>query len=273
MNLPAPLALRPARRSGGAAALAERLLAEGVRTAPSPLLPEALRVEAGAPQKTAAFKDGWFYIQDEASQIVALLLEPLAGARAVLDACAAPGGKLLGALDAAGPGETLWVAADASPERLRLVRDNARRLRLQGPRLVAMDAARPALRPGFDRILVDAPCSGTGVIRRHPEIRWRRTPSDFAAQAARQGDLLRAALDLAAPGGRTVYAVCSLEPEEGPRVVDDATRGRDDVRRVGVGGLLPPGLLRLACADGSLLTLPHRDDTDGFFAAVLQKRG
>jgi 16S rRNA (cytosine967-C5)-methyltransferase len=273
LNRPAPVVLRPTRRSGGPAALAGRLAAEGVATAPSALLPGALRVLEGVPQRTGAFRDGWFYIQDEASQIVTDLLEPLAPEHRLLDVCAAPGGKILAVLDRLGSPGGLRVAADASPARLRLLRDNARRLRLEEPLLLAMDAARPALRGGFDRVLLDAPCSGTGIIRRHPEIRWRRREADIAAFAARQAAMLQAAAGLLAPGGRMVYAVCSLEPEEGPERIEALQRGPAGLRTVDARVLLPAGLVDLSGPDGFFRSLPHRHDADGFFAAVLERRG
>src|SRR5262249_2431820 len=156
---------------------------EGIETVPSPALAGARRVVKGAPQRTQAFRDGLIYVQDEAAQIVARLLDPLPARGALLDLCAAPGGKALAAAQNA-PGGLAVVATDASRERLGLLQENARRLRVEGLRLVVSDAARPALRGPFERILLDAPCTGTGVIRRHPEIRWRRTLGDIASLAA-----------------------------------------------------------------------------------------
>jgi 16S rRNA (cytosine967-C5)-methyltransferase len=272
LNRRAPVVLRATRRSGGPAALAERLAAEGVAAAPSVLVPEALRVLDGVPQRTGAFRDGWFYIQDEAAQIVTGLLEPLTPGQALIDLCAAPGGKVLAAMDRAAEPPGLRVAADLSPGRLRLVRDNARRLRLAGLLLLGMDAIRPALRRRFDRILVDAPCSGTGIIRRHPEIRWRRREADFAALAARQEAMLQAAADLAAPGGRIVYAVCSLEPEEGPDRIRALLGRSQGLRPLDARAILPAGLADLVGPEGFFRSLPHRHDIDGFFAAVLERR-
>lgn len=273
MNRPAPVVLRATRRSGGAAVLAARLEREGVRTAPSPLLPEALRVLEGVPVRSRVFLDGWFYVQDEASQMVALLLGAAGPRWSLLDLCAAPGGKILGALDVAEAVPDPCVAADASLDRLKLLAQNAQRLRLGGLSIVCMDATRPALRSRFGRVLVDAPCSGTGVIRRHPEIRWRRTATDIATFAEKQAAMLRAASSCLLPGGRLVYAACSLEPEEGPDRIRALLGEHPDLRRVDARRILPPGAAGMIEPDGSLVTLPHRNDVDGFYAAVLEKHG
>ena len=282
MNRPAPVVLRATARSGGLTALRARLAQEGVRAVPSPVLPdEALRVEEGAPQTSRAFREGLFYIQDEASQIVARLVEPIHGGDRVLDLCAAPGGKILAIADrlagavpgdrgAAGATPVVLVAADRTRARLRLLEENlARSGSLPVLRLVT-DAARPGLLAGFDRIVLDAPCSGTGIIRRHPEIRWRRAEPEIAAFALRQAAALEAAVDLLASGGRIVYSVCSLEPEEGPDRIAAILAARPALRVIDARAVLPPVLQHLVDARGSLVTLPQRDDIDGFFAAVLE---
>jgi 16S rRNA (cytosine967-C5)-methyltransferase len=279
LNRPASVVLRPTRRSGGPEALIERLASEDVVAVPSPALAGALRVQKGAPQRTEAFRDGAFYIQDEASQIVGLLLEPIEPDVRLVDLCAAPGGKtagvaerLEGVVGGAGGGRgAVLLASDLSRSRLRLLEDNLRRLGTGGVLRVVMDATRPALRSRFDRILLDAPCSGLGIIRRHPEIRWRRRPEDITACARRQARALEEAVGLAAPGGRIVYAVCSLEPEEGTERVAEVLRTHPDLKAIDARAILPRDLHRLVDQDGSLLTLPHRDDLDGFFAAVLEK--
>ena len=269
-NRPAPIVLRPGRRAGSAGVLVRRLHDEGIEVVPSPLLPGALRVVRGAPQRTRTFYDGLVYIQDEAAQIVTLLLMPIEPESGLLDLCAAPGGKFLAAAETLPPGARS-VATDVSAARLRLIDDNARRLGITGIHKVVTDAARPGLRGAFGRVLLDAPCSGTGVIRRHPEIRWRRSPIDISAAAGVQAKALRAAAELLSPTGRLVYSVCSLEPEEGPERIDELLRARKDLDVVDARSILPPALHRLVDAAGFLSTLPHRDDVDGFFAAVLRK--
>jgi 16S rRNA (cytosine967-C5)-methyltransferase len=273
MNRPAPVVLRATPRAGGIGVLRERLARDGIRSVPSPILPgEALRVEAGAPQSCRAFRDGLFYIQDEASQIVAHLAEPIGPGDRIVDLCAAPGGKILTIADRlSGPPPALLIAADRTRSRLRLLEQNLRRTGTPGIRLLVTDAARPGLRPaGFARVILDAPCSGTGIIRRHPEIRWRRGETEIAGFAARQATALEAAADLVAPGGRIVYSVCSLEPEEGPERTAALMAARPGLGVVDARAVLPAGLHHLVDARGFLLTLPHRDDIDGFFAAVLE---
>jgi 16S rRNA (cytosine967-C5)-methyltransferase len=225
-------------------------------------------VHAGVAPRTAAFEDGWLYVQDEASQIPALLLAPLGGETSVIDLCAAPGGKTLALADSAErPG--LLLAADASRTRLRRLVGNARRMGITGILPVAMDAAAPAVGRRFDRVLLDAPCSGTGVIRRHPEIRWRVTAGVVRRCAARQERMLDAAADLVAPGGRLVYSVCSLEPEEGRERIEVLLAGRPGLRLIDARTILPERLHVLVDDRGAVVIRPERHDMDGFFAAIL----
>lgn len=268
LNSPAPVALRVTRRAGSQLAAIERLAAEGVRAVPSPVLAGALRVVQGSVPESAAFRDGWLYVQDEASQILALLLAPLGPGVSVIDLCAAPGGKALQMADTGEPPRPL-VAADASLARLRRLVENARRMGIGGIMPVVMDAAAPAVGRRFDRVLLDAPCSGTGVIRRHPEIRWRATGEAVRRCADRQARLLAAAAGIVAPGGRFVYSVCSLEPEEGRERVEALLADRPGMRRVDARAVLPAGLHHLVDDRGALVTRPGRDDMDGFFAAIL----
>ncbi|PYT11996.1 MAG: hypothetical protein DMF51_14160 [Acidobacteria bacterium] len=270
-NRPAALVLRVARGAGDGETVARALRQEGIETLPSPVLPGALRVARGAPQRTRLFREGMIYIQDEAAQIVPRLLFPFDPEAGLLDLCAAPGGKLLAAVEMLRPGARI-VAADISVTRLHLLDDNARRMRATGILRVVSDMKRPAIGARFARVLLDAPCSGTGVIRRHPEIRWRRSEADIALSARMQEQALLAAADLLASGGRLVYSVCSLEPEEGPRRVTALVERRTDLRLLDARTLLPPGLHSLVDDQGCLVTLPHRDDVDGFFAAVLEMR-
>jgi 16S rRNA (cytosine967-C5)-methyltransferase len=272
MNQPAPVVLRLTGRSAGVSAVSELLEKEGVLTRPSPILPGSLRVLKGVPQRTACWREGQLYIQDEASQIVALLLLPILQGDGLVDLCAAPGGKILQIADGLPGGVGPLVAADLSRERLRGLEENMRRLAIGGLARLVMDATRPALRSQFRRVLLDAPCSGTGIIRRHPEIRWRRGEDDINTYAKRQAQALEAAAGLVAAGGRLVYAVCSLEPEEGPERVASFLVSRPDFHAVDARGILPPAAHGLVNAGGFLVTLPHRDDIDGFFAAVLERR-
>jgi 16S rRNA (cytosine967-C5)-methyltransferase len=271
-NRPAPTTLRANRRRGDRVALQARLAADGVRAEPGRWAPDALRVDGPLPP-AGALAEGWCYAQDEASQLVAEIVAPRAGER-IADLCAAPGGKST-VLAERVQGCGLVIASDRHPGRMRLVRDNARRLGADRLRLLIQDAARPALAAGrLDRVLVDAPCTGTGILRRHPEIRWRRQESDVPRLAATQRRLLAAAAGLVPPGGTIVYSVCSLEPEEGPEVVADLIARLGGLKIVDprqAWDLLPGDLVDEGPPGPHLRTWPHRHDTDGFFAAVLRR--
>ena len=269
LNRPAPVVLRPTRRGGSPEVVIRRLAEEGIVAVPSPVLAGALRVVRGAAQRSALFREGAFYIQDEASQMVARLLLPIGAGEGLLDLCAAPGGKILVAAEGCPPDAGPIIAADRSLARLRVLGQNARRLGVQGLIEVAMDATRPALAGRFSRVLLDPPCSGTGIIRRHPEIRWRRVEEEIGRFALRQSQALEQACDLVAPGGRLVYAVCSLEPEEGSERIAAILAARPEMKPFDARSLLPFEAQRFVDPSGYLSTLPHRDDQDGFFAAVL----
>jgi 16S rRNA (cytosine967-C5)-methyltransferase len=236
-------------------------------------------VSGGSPTRTAAFRSGAISIQDEASQVVPFLLGVRAGER-VLDLCAAPGGKTPALAGAAGSGG-LVVAADRHAHRLLAMREQFKRLHLPDVRLVELNAAgRLPFGVLFDRILVDGPCSGTGTLGRHPEIRWRLRVEQLAEFRSLQTGLLKSALERLAPGGRLVYSTCSLEAEENERVVEDILRDVRGVRRVGVGEVLSDLSSKLVAgldagelfdAAGYFHTLPGVQNTDGFFAAALER--
>jgi 16S rRNA (cytosine967-C5)-methyltransferase len=251
------------------------LRAAGLRVEPGDILRGAFAVSGGSVTRTAAFRDGAISIQDEASQVVPILLGVREGER-VLDMCAAPGGKTAALARAAG-GAGFVVAADLHGHRLRGMREQFSRLGLGAVRLVELDAA-GSLPFGvtFDRILVDAPCSGTGTLGRHPEIRWRLQAEGLAEFHALQVSLLRSGLERLAAGGRLVYSTCSLEAEENEFVVEEVLRGARGVRLVSVrdligalDGKLVAGVdaRRLFDAAGYFRTLPGEWDADGFFAA------
>lgn len=219
-NLRPPFWVRVNRRRSSGAQYRARLGASGIAVADSMFDVEALLLaDAMDVADLPGFAEGEVSIQDAAAQLGARLLEARAGDR-VLDACAAPGGKT-GHLLELQPELAELVAVDVSPERLTRIADNLRRLGLSAT-LAAGDAGEPAAwwdgRP-FERILLDVPCSATGVIRRHPDIKLLRSPDDIAALAARQLQLLRATWALLAPGGRLVYASCSALRAETTEVV------------------------------------------------------
>jgi 16S rRNA (cytosine967-C5)-methyltransferase len=260
-----------------AAEVAESLREDGLTVEPGRLLAGALLVRGGSVMETAAFREGWIAVQDEASQAVPLLLGVEPG-QSVLDTCAAPGNKTLRLALAAGPG-ALVIAGDIHPHRLRSVGGQLRRVRIAGVRLVALDAARPLpFARQFDRILVDAPCSGTGTLARNPEIRWRLAPADVEELSKLQQAILLHALDALAPGGRLVYATCSLETEENEQVVSSVLGERKDVHLApppaSFAAQLAPGvsLGRLFESEGIFRTLPSETGTDGFFAAIFERQ-
>jgi 16S rRNA (cytosine967-C5)-methyltransferase len=251
----------------------------GLRIAPGNILQSAFAVSGGSPTRTESFRTGAISIQDEASQTVPLLLNAQSGDR-VLDLCAAPGGKTAALVRAAGA-KGIVIAADRHAHRLRAMREQFKRLGLKDVRLVELDAA-STLPFGtlFRRILVDAPCSGTGTLARHPEIRWRLNPKHLAEFHALQTSLLRSALQQLAPGGRLVYSTCSMEPEENERVVEEVLRSTSGFRRDtaseiarGLSGKLVPGrvLESLFDPDAYFRTTPSALETDGFFAAVISR--
>jgi 16S rRNA (cytosine967-C5)-methyltransferase len=248
--------------------LAERLRREeSLAATPTRYAPEGLVVEhGGTPAGWRAFDDGAFVVQDEASMLVARLLDPHAG-ETVADACAAPGTKtthLAQLMDNRGR----IVALDPQPTRLARVVEAARRL---GVTIVETRGGSAELLAGeltgaCDAVLVDAPCSNLGVLRRNPEVKWRRAAADLPASAARQRAILNAAAGMVKPGGRLVYATCSTEPEENEAVAAAFRDARPDF------AVDPPASFPLPLdADGVLRCRPHRHGTDGFTAVRFRR--
>jgi 16S rRNA (cytosine967-C5)-methyltransferase len=267
-NEPAPLTLRALPSAGTREALAGRLASAGVSVTPTRWAPAGLVVTAGNPLDQA---DVGFVVQDEASQVVGELAAAWP-ARRRLDVCAAPGGKTL-ALWAAGNGGQV-VAGDRRPRRVRLLRDTLARAGAGGIPIVQHDAVGPLpYRDAFDLVLLDAPCSGLGTLRREPDLKWRRVEGELASMAAVQARMLAHAARVVAPGGVLVYATCSSEPDENDAVFDaflDAhpafeAAGRPPGAPAGVGGLLTE--------DGRLHTSPVTHGLEAFFAAAFRRRG
>src|SRR5262245_37281209 len=257
--------------TGSAQALSIRLAAEDVQVEPCRFVPGALRVVSGVPQRSAAFREGAFWIQDEASQLAVQLFGETVGPR-VLDACAAPGGKALGLAARAGE-DGLVVAADRHAGRLSRLARNVRRLRAERVAPLVCDMSRrPPFRSSFDDVLVDAPCSGTGTLRRHPEIRWRLTPDDLVAHGDRQRRILDQASALVRPGGSLVYSVCSIEPEEGDAVLAAFLADHPEFLRTDPRERLAAAASDLVGEDLALRTTPLDDRMDGFYAALLTRR-
>lgn len=246
--------------------IAASLSAAGVSVERSPWHPRALRVLEGNVPVTDAFARGQVTPRSEASQLVTALLG--SGPGAALDACAGRGGKSIQLLEE-GAGSAV-VALDTHRGRLRDARAAARRIRIAGLHVAVADAAAPLpLRHRFERILVDAPCSGLGTIRRHPEIRWRVRPRRLAELAQTQRRILASALDRLAAGGRLLYVTCSTEPEENEQVVAAVLAQVPGARALPLAASGPAAAL--VGDDGFLRTYPSEPDLDGFFAALLTR--
>lgn len=261
--------LNPLRQESGAATVVAQLKATGAKISESRIAPGAWCVEgANGALLRALVEDGAIYLQDEASQLVARALGACLGER-VLDVCAAPGSKTTH-LAALAEDQAFVVAGDIHEHRLRVVGEAASRQGLKSIRRVAFDAAAgvPFAAGTFDRVLIDAPCTGTGTLRHNPEIRWRITPTDFAELAARQQGILAGAADAVRIGGLLVYSTCSVEREENESVIEEFLRAHVSFRQVPV-----ETSETLVVGGGAARTWPHKHDVDGFFIAALVRGG
>ena len=246
---------------------------EGVELASGALLTSARVVTNGDVTQTRAYKEGRVFIQDEASQLVAALVGK--GSR-LLDCCAAPGSKTA-AIASRNPKAEI-VAVELHPHRSELLR---RRVRAANVEVITADALELPLPGGFDRVLADVPCSGTGTLARNPEIKWRLKPEDLNELHVKQSEILRAALQQLAPGGRAVYSTCSLEPEENQAVVEEVLQGnskfnlldcRIELQRLRSDGELATDNLDLLLDEKYLRTVPGVHPCDGFFAALWERQ-
>lgn len=270
------VSLRVNPLKGGRDALAGRLAEAGVETRSSLLAPDGLvAVSGGRLGGHPLFAAGEFSIQDESSMLVARVVAPEAGMR-VLDCCAAPGGKTAHMAELMG-GKGEVVAADLHEHKEALIRDQANRLGLRNIRTVVSDARKldekfPAA--SFDRILLDAPCSGLGVIGRKPDLKWTKTEGDIAEIAGLQRSILQAVHKLLKPGGVLVYSTCTTEPEENAEQVQRFLSEEPGfVLEPFPEGLLPAGEDAEAGAAGMLQLLPQDYSSDGFFIARLRRQG
>jgi 16S rRNA (cytosine967-C5)-methyltransferase len=276
LNATAPIDLRINRLKADRAGVCSALAAEGVAVKPTPLSPIGLRLKKRAPLSgLAAFREGLFEVQDEGSQIAALLADARPGMR-VVDFCAGAGGKTL-ALAAAMGNRGKLVACDVSSYRLERA---ARRLRRAGVgnverRVLSSEHDKWVKRhaAAFDRVLVDAPCLGTGTWRRNPDAKWRSQPRDLAELVERQQQILRSAARLVRPGGRLIYVTCSLLREEDQAQAETFLGAHPDfvpypiakAWEETIDGDYPGG------SDFLRLT-PARHGTDGFFIAIFERR-
>ena len=252
--------------------LAARFAAEGIVATPCRYSSLALKINApGTVEQLPGFREGLFTIQDESSQLAALFLDPQPGEQ-VLDLCAAPGGKATAIAQLMENRGTV-TACDITDAKLRRVEETAVRLGISIISTMGSDAADPpaGFHEGYDRVLVDAPCSGLGVIRRNPEGKWRKGPDDLARLAVTQKNILKAAAGCVAPGGLLLYATCSTSEMENEAIVDEFLARRTDFV-LEQGQALFPAWGELFTERGMFRSWPHRHDgMDGFFAARLRK--
>ena len=244
-----PTTFRVVHTRAGETEVLAKLREAGAMLEASQITDSAWRVSGATSLLREMSAAGEIYLQDEASQLVAHAMDVKLGDR-VLDVCAAPGGKTTLIADSAGD-EAFIVAGDRSPSRMATVVATTRLHELKSITPVLLDATKPLpfASESFDRVLVDAPCSGTGTLRANPEIRWRLAPTDFANLAEQQKQIGGRAVEVLKPGGRLVYSTCSVELEENEEVIED----------------LNLKLIR------KLRTWPQREGVDGFFISILEK--
>ena len=264
-NLAPPIAFRVVQ-SVNENDILKRLHDAGATVKPSRIAKRAWRATTGGSFLHELSQSGHIYIQDEASQLVPQILDAQPGQR-VLDVCSAPGGKTT---QIAGASEGLRViAGDVHEHRLRTVRVTAGLQHIQNIHCVVLDAERPLPFPeaSFDRVLVDAPCSGTGTLRHNPEIRWRISAESIRVLGSGQKRILLNASQMVRPGGRLVYSTCSVEPEENEAAISAFLSNEDSFAPIELSG--NPDLVT---PEGYIRTWPHRDDTDGFFIAAFERK-
>jgi 16S rRNA (cytosine967-C5)-methyltransferase len=270
---PAPFTVRVNLLRQTREAYLERLRAAGFAAEPTRFAPEGVTVSGRGGAALPGSAEGWFQVQDEASMLVARLLGARGGER-LLDACAAPGGKTTQLAALTGNAASI-LALDLHPERLRLVEAGARRLGCAGIETRPCDLSRPPdflVPAGFDRALVDAPCSGLGVLRRNPESRWRRAEADIARLAGLQQAILGHVAPLVRPGGTLLYSVCTCTPEETDGVVAAFLAVHPEYVREDMCPAAPPEWEELFDGEGALRTFPHRHGgMDAFYAARLRR--
>ena len=269
-NEAAPNVIRLNLARGSRAEIIEKLDADGFEIGPDGRAPETIVLNSAPRFESSGYRDGLFHAQSEASQMAARMLAPNAGAT-VVDCASAPGGKATHLAEMVGERGRV-IAVDLNFNGLRNARDLARRLRHRNVEFVCADltAGAPFAESTVEYVLLDAPCTGLGTLREHPEIKWRLKPTDPARMAAIQSRMLEHAAALVRPGGAIVYSVCSIAPEEGNVVdgflarhqdfeIDRAVAGRDEFRDV-------------IDARGFMKTRPDLGGLDGFFAARLIRR-
>lgn len=271
-NEPPPLTIRVNTMAISREGLLLRLSESGYKAAFTSFSPAGLTLKgAGDVRGIPGFAEGLFTVQDEASQLISFILDPQPGEK-VLDACAAPGGKGTHIAELmADTGEI--TAVDIKPKGVKRIEDNARRLGVKSVKAMVSDAAIPLnFEAGeFDRILLDAPCSGTGVLRRHPEGKWQKREEDIAELAKRQKALMENLSKYIKPGGVMVYSVCSVMNEEGEGVVVPFLERHPEFILESAAPKIGAAGVALICDRGFFKVYSHTHGMDGFFAARLRK--
>jgi len=271
-NRHAPLIIRTNTLRATRDELKASLSSEGITAVKTKYSPYGLEIVSGSGIQTlSSYRNGWFMVQDQAAQLISMMLAPRPG-ETVLDACAAPGGKATHLAEMMQDRGTL-IALDDDAGRIEKIRENIRRLGMTIITTVQGDAVRYS--DGvFDKILIDAPCSGLGVLRRHPDGRWTKSVRTISDRRTLQKQILKNCGKLLKPGGALVYATCTTEPEENEEMIADfiSTKGTDflidDCRPY-----LPPRAAPLVGGDGFFRTFPHELEMDGFFGARIVRQG
>lgn len=273
LNQPAPVDMRVNTLKAKREEVQARLAQEGFPTEFTPYSPSGLRRQERAPLfSTRCFKEGLFEVQDEGSQLLTLMLEPKRN-EMVVDFCAGAGGKTLhiGALMA---NTGTVYAFDVLAKRLDRLKPRLRRAGLNNVRMVAISHERDTrvqrLKGKIDRVLVDAPCSGTGTLRRNPDIKWREF--DMVDLTETQHRILTAAAGLLKPGGRLVYATCSLLKEENQDIVSKFLRDQPEFQVIPGNEILERRHVALSMTGDALQLYPHLHQTDGFFAIAMERK-
>lgn len=266
------LTLRANRLKGDRASLIEILREKRFDAVPTPWSPQGIGLKhSAAVDQLPGFHEGLFQIQGEASQLVGYLLDPQPGER-VLDGCAAPGGKTTHIAELMNDNGEI-IAADISARGLEKLKQNVQRLGLTSIHCYPVDVARglpEALEAPFDRILVDAPCSGLGTLRSHPETKWQRGEADIRRLSQLQKKIVHRLSAYLKPGGVLVYATCTLTRQENEEIVEGFFDRQRDFVVEKAGNYLPEAARHLT-RENYFLALPHKHNTDGFFAVRLRK--
>jgi 16S rRNA (cytosine967-C5)-methyltransferase len=272
-NIQAPLTIRVNTLTITREKVLNNLAGHGIDAVPGRYGPEAIMIHgySGSPVAIPGFKQGWFQVQDEAAQLVSYCLAPMPQ-EIILDACAGLGGKTTHIAQLIRD-QGVIEAMDRNDARLELLKENQERLGIKCISCIPFElfnARLPELEGRYHRILVDAPCSGLGVIRRRPDIKWNRTRASLSELASQQRALLNGLAPLIRPGGTMVYATCTMEPEETMEVVEDFLSGHPGWGLIPAEKVLPAAARSLVDENGFLVIFPSVGGPDGFFAAILR---